>query len=140
MGKPTNLFATAFMGSTKPRKAKASSRQHITRVMGRRPNERRYAGAGAAANRTAVWWVDRAGGAGPLGGAEETDPYKIARATFESIAGEGDRKWDKFLHDGFLADSASDSVFAEFDISTASAAWKENAKETRAGRPTAVSR
>ena len=64
-----------------------------------------------------------------LAGAEETDPYKIARATFESIAGEGDRKWDKFLHDGFLADSASNSVFAEFDTSAASAAWKENAKE-----------
>ena len=64
-----------------------------------------------------------------LAGAEETDPYKIARATFESIAGEGDRKWDKFLHDGFLADSASNSVFVEFDTSAASAAWKENAKE-----------
>ena len=65
-----------------------------------------------------------------LAGAEETDPYKIARATFESIAGVGDRKWDKFLHDGFLADSASNSVFADFDASAASAAWKEGAKET----------
>ena len=65
-----------------------------------------------------------------LAGAEETDPYKIARATFESIAGKGDRKWDKFLHDGFLADSTANTVFAEFDASAASAAWKEGAKET----------
>ena len=64
-----------------------------------------------------------------IAGAEETDPHKITRATFEAIAGKGDRKWDKFLHDGFLADSAADTVLAEFDISTASAAWKKGAKE-----------
>jgi molybdopterin-containing oxidoreductase family iron-sulfur binding subunit len=61
--------------------------------------------------------------------AEETDPHKITRATFEAIAGKGDWKWDKFLHDGFLADSAASSVFAEFDISAASAAWKKGAKK-----------
>jgi len=64
-----------------------------------------------------------------IAGAEETDPHKITRATFEAIAGNGDRKWDKFLHDGFLADSAADKVFAEFDISAASAAWKKGAKK-----------
>ena len=64
-----------------------------------------------------------------IAGAEETDPHKITRATFEAIAGKGDQKWDKFLHDGFLADSAADTVLAEFDISTASAAWKKGAKE-----------
>ena len=64
-----------------------------------------------------------------IAGAEETDPHKITRATFEAIAGKGDRKWDKFLHDGFLADSAADTVFAEFDISAASAAWKKGAKK-----------
>ena len=64
-----------------------------------------------------------------IAGAEETDPHKITRATFEAIAGKGDRKWDKFLHDGFLADSAADTVFAEFDISAASDAWKKGAKK-----------
>ena len=64
-----------------------------------------------------------------IASAEETDPHKITRATFEAIAGKGDRKWDKFLHDGFLADSAANTVFAEFDISAASDAWKKGAKK-----------
>jgi len=64
-----------------------------------------------------------------IAGAEETDPHKITRATFESIAGKGDRKWDKFLHDGFLADSAASTVFAEFDVAAASSAWKEGSKQ-----------
>ncbi len=64
-----------------------------------------------------------------IAGAEETDPHKITRATFEVITGKGDRKWDKFLHDGFLADSAADTVLAEFDISAASDAWKKGAKK-----------
>jgi len=64
-----------------------------------------------------------------IAGAEVTDPYKIARATFESIAGKGDHKWDKFLHDGFLADSAANTVHAEFDASAASATWKEGTRE-----------
>jgi molybdopterin-containing oxidoreductase family iron-sulfur binding subunit len=64
-----------------------------------------------------------------IAGAEETDPHKITRATFESIAGKGDLKWDKFLHDGFLADSAADTVLVEFDITAASDAWKKGAKK-----------
>ena len=62
-----------------------------------------------------------------IAGAEETDPYKIVRATFDSISNKGN--WDKFLHDGFLADSAPSTVFAEFDGDAASAAWKEGVKK-----------
>ena len=66
-----------------------------------------------------------------IDGAEETDPYKITRATFEMIAGKGDQKWDQFLHDGFLVNSAADTVFAEFDASSASAAWKDGVKKMK---------
>ena len=50
-----------------------------------------------------------------IAGAEETDPYKITRKTFEGIAGEGETNWEKFLHDGYLADSAAANVTAEID-------------------------
>ena len=41
-----------------------------------------------------------------VGGLDETDPYKIARATF----GGDEEAWKKALHDGFVANSAVKSV------------------------------
>ena len=61
--------------------------------------------------------------------ADEVDPYKITRTTFENIAGAGETKWNKFLHDGFLADSAAQIVIAEFDGDTAMAEWRERVKK-----------
>ena len=61
-----------------------------------------------------------------ISGSEEVDPYKITRATFEGIAGKGDSKWDKFLHDGFLAGSEAKIVSAEFDGEAAATEWREN--------------
>ena len=63
-----------------------------------------------------------------LAGAEEMDPYKIARATFESIAGEGDRVGHHTMDFRQL-----EPVFAELD--TSAGCMEENAK-TRC-RPTA---
>jgi MoCo/4Fe-4S cofactor protein with predicted Tat translocation signal len=49
-----------------------------------------------------------------LGGHERTAPHEIARDTFRSLAGEGEEPWKKYLHDGFLAASASAPVEASF--------------------------
>jgi len=64
-----------------------------------------------------------------IGGAKETDPYNITRSTFEGIAGKGDSKWNKFLHDGYLVDSASEAVLAEFDGEAATAEWRKSVKK-----------
>jgi molybdopterin-containing oxidoreductase family iron-sulfur binding subunit len=42
-----------------------------------------------------------------LGGLTPTSPYEIVRETFRTIANDDENNWRKFLHDGFLADSAS---------------------------------
>ena len=39
--------------------------------------------------------------------------YDIVRETFQSIGGKDDEQWKKFLHDGFLKDSAGKPVNAE---------------------------
>jgi molybdopterin-containing oxidoreductase family iron-sulfur binding subunit len=51
-----------------------------------------------------------------VGGLETTDPYAIVRKTFESTlsGGELDLEWRRFLHDGFLKDSAPQPVGVEF--------------------------
>ena len=67
-----------------------------------------------------------------ISGSDEVDPYKITRATFEGIAGEGEAKWSKFLHDGFLADSAPETLIEEFDGEAAMAEWRKNAKKVKA--------
>ena len=46
---------------------------------------------------------------------EETDPYKITRKTFASIAGDSEEAWNKFLHDGFLVDSSKKEIFRDLD-------------------------
>lgn len=47
-----------------------------------------------------------------LAGASATDPYSIVRETFAGLVSNGDPEaaWRKFLHDGFLANSAAKPV------------------------------
>jgi len=47
-----------------------------------------------------------------IGGAQATDPYGIARETFAGLCGSVpvEAAWRKFLHDGFLANSAAQPV------------------------------
>ena len=61
-------------------------------------------------------------------GGTESDPYKIVRKTFDGIAGSGDAKWEKFLHDGFLAGSASAVESRGYDWDAIQAAWEDGAK------------
>ena len=64
-------------------------------------------------------------------GGTESDPYKIVRKTFEGIAGEGDSPWEQFLHDGFLAESASGVKNREYDWDAAQAAWMDGAEPVK---------
>ena len=59
-----------------------------------------------------------------LGGQSETRPYDIVRTTFRGLVGGGftEDAWGKFLHDGFLAGSASKAVEVAMDWNTAGAA------------------
>jgi MoCo/4Fe-4S cofactor protein with predicted Tat translocation signal len=45
-----------------------------------------------------------------IAGDAKTAPYEIVRDTFKTLGGDGDNAWKKFLHDGYLADSASPAV------------------------------
>jgi molybdopterin-containing oxidoreductase family iron-sulfur binding subunit len=46
-----------------------------------------------------------------IAGAKVTSPYEIVRETFAGMTGGADEfKWNKFLHDGFLPDSAAKPV------------------------------
>lgn len=49
-----------------------------------------------------------------IGGLEKSSAYEIVRETFNSISNGGDEEWKKFLHDGFLAKSASTAVEVQF--------------------------
>ena len=51
-----------------------------------------------------------------LAGLDATKPYEVVRETFKSLAPAGDfeASWKKFLHDGFLADSAHKAVAVAF--------------------------
>ena len=42
-----------------------------------------------------------------IGGLTPTKPYDIVRQTFQAVGGTDENAWRKFLHDGFLANSAS---------------------------------
>lgn len=48
--------------------------------------------------------------------------YAIARETFRSVAGGGEEEWKKFLHDGFLANSAAKPVDAGIDFAAVGSA------------------
>jgi len=50
-----------------------------------------------------------------IAGESKTSPYEIVGATFGQIAGNNPENWKKFLHDGFLANSASDAAGVQLD-------------------------
>jgi len=52
-----------------------------------------------------------------IGGLTPTSPYEIVRQTFRDIGGNNENNWRKFLHDGFLANSASPTATAQYDPS-----------------------
>jgi MoCo/4Fe-4S cofactor protein with predicted Tat translocation signal len=68
-----------------------------------------------------------------LGGLEKTSAYEIVRETFNGLAGKGDvdEAWKKFLHDGFLANSAAQA--AEFRPD-----WSKAVASLGAGAPAAL--
>jgi len=68
-----------------------------------------------------------------IGGLEKTSPYDVVRETFRAFvpAGDFEEAWKKFLHDGFLANSAAKPVDAEFD-------WGAAAKTIVAVTPSAA--
>src|SRR5205814_5196644 len=43
----------------------------------------------------------------------QSSGYDILRETFQGIGGKDEEQWKKFLHDGFLKDSAAKAVNAE---------------------------
>jgi MoCo/4Fe-4S cofactor protein with predicted Tat translocation signal len=50
-----------------------------------------------------------------IGGITPSSPYEIVRETFRAIGGDNENHWRKFLHDGFLADSAARAASATHD-------------------------
>ena len=59
-----------------------------------------------------------------IGGLSPASPYEIVRETFAGIIGGGDSEaaWRKFLHDGFLANSAAKPVDVKLDAAAVSLA------------------
>jgi molybdopterin-containing oxidoreductase family iron-sulfur binding subunit len=57
-----------------------------------------------------------------LGGLSVTSPHEIVRETFDTYSKGGDGAWKKFLHDGFLADSAAKPVRATLNNTAVSQA------------------
>jgi len=51
-----------------------------------------------------------------LGGLAKTSAYDIVRDTFSAISGGDENAWRKFLHDGFLANSASSPVSVSLSV------------------------
>src|SRR5665213_1454918 len=54
-----------------------------------------------------------------IGGQTPSNPYEIVRETFRGLGGKDEDSWRKFLHDGFLADSASKPAGAQYNGSSA---------------------
>ncbi|HAB18889.1 MAG TPA: 4Fe-4S dicluster domain-containing protein, partial [Verrucomicrobiota bacterium] len=50
-----------------------------------------------------------------LAGLEVTSPYELVRQTFQGLGGAGEEGWRKFLHDGFLTDSAFKAATTPFN-------------------------
>ena len=69
-----------------------------------------------------------------IAGCDKTNPYDIVRDTFRSIGKEGDEDWKKYLHDGFLPDSAPKPVSAQLSASAIEAVLA-SAGLTPAGLP-----
>jgi MoCo/4Fe-4S cofactor protein with predicted Tat translocation signal len=66
-----------------------------------------------------------------LGGVEPTTPHEMVRETFRRLAGEGEDRWKRFLHDGHLAGSAAAPVAVAFD-------WAAAAKLVAGAEPVAI--
>jgi MoCo/4Fe-4S cofactor protein with predicted Tat translocation signal len=60
-----------------------------------------------------------------IAGSIPTSPYEIVRQTFRGIGGNSEEGWRKFLHDGFLANSASPTISAPYDPSQTTQAVNE---------------
>ncbi len=66
-----------------------------------------------------------------IAGETQTSPYEIVRSTFGGIAGNNPENWKKFLHDGFLANSASEPASVQVDpIAVRRASQPSDAKWT----------
>jgi molybdopterin-containing oxidoreductase family iron-sulfur binding subunit len=50
-----------------------------------------------------------------IGGLSPSSPYDIVRQTYRDIGGNDENSWRKFLHDGFLAGSASPLAAVQYD-------------------------
>jgi MoCo/4Fe-4S cofactor protein with predicted Tat translocation signal len=50
-----------------------------------------------------------------IGGLTPSSPYEIVRQTYRGIGGDSENNWQKFLHDGFLAGSASPQSAVQHD-------------------------
>jgi molybdopterin-containing oxidoreductase family iron-sulfur binding subunit len=50
-----------------------------------------------------------------IGGLTPSNPYDIVRQTYRDIGGHDENNWRKFLHDGFLAGSASPQAVVQHD-------------------------
>ncbi|MGV3757817.1 MAG: TAT-variant-translocated molybdopterin oxidoreductase [Verrucomicrobiota bacterium] len=62
-----------------------------------------------------------------LGGLAKTSAYDIVRETFSALGSSSENAWRKFLHDGFLADSAAKAVTVSVSLGNTADALK-NAK------------
>jgi molybdopterin-containing oxidoreductase family iron-sulfur binding subunit len=60
-----------------------------------------------------------------IGGLSPTNPCEIVRQTYRELAGNDENDWRKFLHDGFLAGSASPVVAVRYDAAALAKALAE---------------
>jgi molybdopterin-containing oxidoreductase family iron-sulfur binding subunit len=60
-----------------------------------------------------------------IGGLEKVKPHDLVRETFQSIAGRDDDAWSKFLHDGFVNNSASQPVMVKPSSTAALEVFKQ---------------
>ena len=60
-----------------------------------------------------------------IAGVDQTSPYELVRETFRNEFGGNEETWKKFLHDGWLADSAAKPVNASFNLAAVGAALKK---------------
>jgi Fe-S-cluster-containing dehydrogenase component len=69
-----------------------------------------------------------------IAGEQKTSAYDITTATFGQIDGGNSESWKKFLHDGYLANSASKAANVRLDSGAASRAAQD--LKTASGSPT----
>ena len=67
-----------------------------------------------------------------IGGLTPNTPYEIARDTFRSIGGNSENNWRKFLHDGYLADSAAPNAPVNCGCGTTRTAQARTSSRARA--------